>query len=91
MLTKTDYANLRKEFVTKKEFYATTDELITLIRQVGEEVKRELREEFRAEMQRMREDIVTFKDEILHEVVAMREELTAVIGHRDMLEDLVAY
>lgn len=31
--------------------------------------------------------LVLFKDQILHEVVAMRDELTVVLGHRDMLED----
>ena len=35
----------------------------------------------------LKNDIVEFKDAILHEIVAMREELAVTLGHRDMLED----
>ncbi len=76
MLTKTDYTNLQKEFVTKKEFYHTANELIELIKATGESIKKELKEE-----------IVQFKDDILHEIIALREEVTIVVGYRDMLEE----
>lgn len=32
-------------------------------------------------------DIVTFKDEILHEIVKLRDEVAIVGGQRNMLED----
>ena len=28
-----------------------------------------------------------FKDEILHEIIALRDDFTMISGHRDMLED----
>jgi hypothetical protein len=35
----------------------------------------------------LKSDIVGFKDEILHEIKAMREELTVVVGYRQHIED----
>lgn len=32
-------------------------------------------------------NIVEFKDEILHEIIALREDITVITGYRDMLED----
>jgi len=34
-----------------------------------------------------KEDMVDFKDEILHEIKGLREEITIVIGHKDQIED----
>lgn len=34
-----------------------------------------------------KDDLITFKDEILHEIVKMRDEVAIVGGQRDMLED----
>lgn len=34
-----------------------------------------------------KEDLVNFKDAILHEILAMREQLSIVIGYRDQIED----
>lgn len=98
MLTKTDYTNLRKDFsrifVTKTEFYKTTDELIGLIHAFRNELKGDIadvRTELKTDIENVRKelknDILQFKDDILHEIVAMREELTVTLGHRDMLED----
>lgn len=36
----------------------------------------------------VRSDAAQYKDDILTEVVAMRQELTMVEGHRDKIEDL---
>ncbi len=35
----------------------------------------------------LKEDIVKFKDEILHEIISLRDEVTIVVGYRGMLED----
>ncbi len=34
-----------------------------------------------------KDDIISFKDAILHEIVQMRDEVAIVGGQRDMLED----
>lgn len=47
--------------------------------------KDELKEELKKYA--TKEDIVTFKDEILHEIVKLRDEVAIVGGQRDMLED----
>lgn len=39
------------------------------------------------EQKSLRGDLLTFKDEILSEVQAMRQELSIVIGYRDQIED----
>lgn len=32
-------------------------------------------------------DIISFKDEIIHEIKGLREEVTIVIGYKDQIED----
>ncbi|MEK7096966.1 MAG: hypothetical protein AAB859_01470 [Patescibacteria group bacterium] len=39
------------------------------------------------EFKDLKNDIVTFKDEILHEIIKLRDDITVVIGYRDMIED----
>jgi len=34
-----------------------------------------------------KEDMIMFKDQILHEIIKLREDITIVIGYRDMIED----
>ena len=34
-----------------------------------------------------KENLVDFKDEILHEIKGLREEITLVIGYKDQIED----
>lgn len=48
-----------------------------------------LREVFitKDEFKELKNDIVTFKDEILHEIIKLRDDITVVIGYRDMIED----
>ena len=36
---------------------------------------------------RFTNNIVEFKDEILHEIVALREDITVILGQRDIIED----
>lgn len=35
----------------------------------------------------LKSDILNFKDAILHEILAMRQELQIIIGYRDQIED----
>lgn len=72
MLSKTDVAVLRKNFLTKKdgEKFATKEDLKSEISGLRSELK---------------SDILTFKDEILYEVKAMRGEISVVIGYRDQI------
>lgn len=35
----------------------------------------------------LKADILNFRDQILHEIIKLREDLTIVIGYRDMIED----
>lgn len=39
------------------------------------------------EFKDLKNDIITFKDEILHEIIKLRDDITVVIGYRDMIED----
>ncbi|MBI4974180.1 hypothetical protein HZC27_06245 [Candidatus Roizmanbacteria bacterium] len=39
------------------------------------------------EMKELRNDVIGFKDAILHEITKLREDITVVIGYRDMIED----
>jgi len=39
------------------------------------------------EFKDLKNDIVTFKDEILHEIIKLRDDITVIIGYRDMIED----
>jgi hypothetical protein len=39
------------------------------------------------EFKDLKNDIVTFKDEVLHEIIKLRDDITVVIGYRDMIED----
>lgn len=34
-----------------------------------------------------KEDLVNFKDAILHEILAMRQELAIIIGYRDQIDE----
>jgi len=35
----------------------------------------------------LKNDLVNFKDAILHEILAMRDELSIVLGYREQIED----
>lgn len=39
------------------------------------------------EFKDLKNDIVTFKDEILHEIIKLRDDITVVISYRDIIED----
>ncbi len=57
---------------------------------LSEEVFREvLKQEIQSAEKRFasKEDLISFKDAILHQIVKMRDEVAIVGGQRDMLED----
>lgn len=37
--------------------------------------------------QKLKEDMLAFKDEVLHEITSMRDEIGILVGYRDMIED----
>lgn len=39
------------------------------------------------DLKKVSEDIVQFKDDILTEIVKLRDDITVVVGYRDMIED----
>jgi hypothetical protein len=84
MLTKKDIQMIREALVQDfkkvfleegKKIFATKEEL------------QEVRIELKNDIQLLKEDVLLFKDEILGEVKAMREELTIVVGYRQYIED----
>ena len=86
MITDNDIKKLQKTFVTKEELKQTTTAIIDYIDFRLEPVDKVINNVARI-AEEIDNKLVKFKDEILHEVVAMREELTITLGHRDMLED----
>lgn len=71
MLTKRDISLLKQAF---KEDFLTKEEAQRIFATKNGLVE-------------LREDILTFKDEILHEITAMRDEIGILVGYRDMIED----
>lgn len=45
------------------------------------------KEDLKTHETKYKEIVVSFKDEILHEIKAMREELTIITGYKDQIED----
>ena len=98
MITDADIKKLSKVFMTKKDLkdtlapYATKKDLeislipfssrneleattVEIIKYIGE-VKTELKN-----------DILTFKDQILFEINKLRDDVTVTTGYRDMIQD----
>lgn len=72
MITDADVKKLKNVFATKKELEATTIELVKYIGEVKTELKN---------------DILDFKDQIMHELNKIRDDITVVVGYRDRIED----
>ncbi len=70
--TKKDLEALLVPYSTKKELEAITIELIKYIGEVKTELKN---------------DILTFKDQILFEINKLRDDITVTTGYRDMIQD----
>ena len=45
------------------------------------------KEEFKEVVNGLKNDIVGFKDAILNEIIKLREDITVIVGYRDMMED----
>ncbi len=45
------------------------------------------KDDLKALEKKLTNDILNFKDEILHEIVAFREEMSVVIGYSDRIEN----
>ena len=71
MLTKKDIQTLKDTFATKEDLNSVKEDLNSL------------REDFRE----LRNDVLTFKDELMFQILAMRDELSVVIGYRNHIED----
>ncbi len=52
-----------------------------------ENIRQLIKEEVDFKIDALKEDIVLFKDEILHEIVNLRDDVTVLTGYRDMIED----
>ncbi len=76
MLSKKDFQKLEDKFVTKDEWKSSVKELIEYFQISQADLKKELREE-----------IVIFKDQILTEIIKLREDIAIVVGYRSMLEN----
>lgn len=89
MLTKSDFKQLKKIFVTKDEF---KEELNKVHQEFGRvrgqfgRVDGEF-EKIDREFKNLRNDIVQFKDDILSEIVKLREDMIVIAGYRPMLEN----
>lgn len=70
--TKKDLEVMLAPYSTKKELEATTVELIKYIGEVKIELKN---------------DILSFKDQVLFEINKLRDDVTVTTGYRDMIQD----
>lgn len=85
---------LEATFVTKNELAKTVEDLMEFTRlqfktfatEITEEI-RELRTEMNKELQSMRDDIITFKDEMLGEMSDLRDDVAVTTGYRDLIAD----
>lgn len=77
MITDADVKKLERKFATKDDLkkFATKDDLKKCA------TKDDLKN------YATRDDLVNFKDDILSEIIKLREDIEVVIGYRDMIED----
>ncbi|PIP14808.1 hypothetical protein COW98_05065 [Candidatus Roizmanbacteria bacterium CG22_combo_CG10-13_8_21_14_all_35_9] len=92
MITDSDIKKLKKIFATKDDLkkFAAKEDLKRFATKEDLEryaTKENLKEELQQLEKRLTNNIIVFKDEILHEIIALRDDFTMISGHRDMLED----
>ncbi|KKT38779.1 MAG: hypothetical protein UW22_C0006G0045 [Candidatus Gottesmanbacteria bacterium GW2011_GWB1_44_11c] len=77
-----------KRFATKDDLkrFATKDDLKAL--EARQDNKFASKDDLKKTEKSMRDTIVDFKDEILHEIKGFREEIAIVIGYKDHIEDV---
>lgn len=74
MITDDDIKKLKKVFVTKNE--------------LKKELKRfATKDDLADSVRELREEIINFKDSILSEIIKLREDVTVIIGYRDLIEN----
>jgi len=88
MITDTDIKKLEKKFATKDDLkamearqdakFATKDDLKAFATE----------ESLKKTQKSMEDAIINFKDEILHEIKGLREEISIVMGYKDQIEDI---
>ncbi len=78
MLTKSDLKQI-KELIVDSHFI--------LEERLETRLEERLEKKFNGKIDTLKQDLVKFKDEILHEIISLRDEVTIVVGYRGMLED----
>lgn len=77
MITDADIRKMKKVFVTKddiKNFVTKEDSKNFVTKQDSKKFA-------------TKEDLIDFKDTILGEIIKIREDMTIIIGYRDLIED----
>lgn len=76
-----------KKYATKNDLSNVTKELIDLIYSFRTESKEDNKKTSQELKSELKNDILDFKDSILHEIIKLREDITVVIGYSDRIED----
>ncbi len=74
------------DFIAQKLIHT----LVDYIDEKNQELKVELKGEINDVKQviaHVKEDIIQFKDDILHEIIDLRDDITVTTGYRDMIEN----
>ncbi|MBI5122227.1 hypothetical protein HZA75_00045 [Candidatus Roizmanbacteria bacterium] len=76
-----------KKFITKEDFkveskkFATKEDLEVALEKYA------TKDDLLNVTKELKNDILDFKDSILHEIIKLREDITVVIGYSDRIED----
>src|SRR5205823_119235 len=85
MLTQSDTKLIRQLIkVTVKELLEENNRYLVTKKDLGKYPTKDDFDELKAEL---KDIIITFKDEIYHEILNLRDDMAVVRGWRDMLED----
>jgi len=79
MITDADVTKLKKTFATKADLKAL---------EARQDNKFATKDDLKKTQKSLKDTIIEFKDEILHEIKGLREEVTLVIGYKDQIEDI---
>ncbi|OGK23325.1 hypothetical protein A3F58_02525 [Candidatus Roizmanbacteria bacterium RIFCSPHIGHO2_12_FULL_37_9b] len=78
---------VKKSYVTRELLFKNTQEIIGLINAFRQELKDDIENSKKEVIKEVLDNIVTFKDQILNEIVKLREDMTVVVGWSDRMED----
>jgi len=90
MLTNTDINKMKAVFVTREEWKKANIDLLDLIKAFRQELKLDtinLEHKLEHKLEQMKDNIITFKDEILHEIINLRDDMSVLLGQRDILAE----